>query len=74
VTSSFRIAAACFAASMLLGRRYANEWGYDMEVLRRPRSLFDEGPHPPNVTFDDGDSITADAAVVALSLVRQELR
>lgn len=28
-----------------------------MEVLRRPRSLFDEGPHPPNVTFDDGESV-----------------
>jgi hypothetical protein len=28
-----------------------------MEVLRRPRTYFDEGQHAPNVTFDDGESI-----------------
>ena len=28
-----------------------------MEALRRPKMFFDEGQHPPSVTFDDAESI-----------------
>jgi hypothetical protein len=28
-----------------------------MEPVRRPRLFFDEGQHPPSVTFDDGEKI-----------------